>query len=128
MTPMLDHGAHEKSDAGIRPIVLSGAALAVTVVVVGLVVWGVFAFLSAHPVATIVSNPMAAENAASVPQGPRVEEHPYIELHELRSQEDSALSSYGWADKKSGAVRIPVDRAMELQLERGFPVRGAGIK
>jgi len=33
------------------------------------------------------------------------------------------LSTYGWTDKNAGVVRIPIDRAMELQLERGFPTR-----
>jgi hypothetical protein len=128
MNPALEQGAHETSDAGIRPIVLSGVALAVTVAIVGLVVWGVFEYLASQQIATIIPNPMAAENPASVPQGPRVEEHPFIELRELRSREDQELSTYGWADKKTGAVRIPIDRAMELQLQRGFPVRKGGSK
>ena len=37
--------------------------------------------------------------------------------------EDRALATYGWANRKEGRVRIPIDRAMELQLERGFPTR-----
>ena len=34
------------------------------------------------------------------------------------------LTTYGWVDKNAGTVRIPIDRAKELLLERGLPVRG----
>ena len=44
-------------------------------------------------------------------------------LKTLREQDAAALTTYGWVDKKAGVVRIPIDRAMELQLERGFPTR-----
>src|SRR5690606_8893218 len=31
------------------------------------------------------------------------------------------LTTYGWADKQEGRVRIPIDRAMEKALEEGLP-------
>jgi hypothetical protein len=62
------------------------------------------------------------------PPAPRITDQPMIELQQLREQEDRVLGTYGWADKKNGVVRIPVQRAMELQLERGFPVRQEGKK
>ena len=34
------------------------------------------------------------------------------------------LNSYGWVDPKAGVVRIPIDRAMDLLLQKGLPVRG----
>jgi hypothetical protein len=39
---------------------------------------------------------------------------PSGQLIELHNREDWNLSHYGYTDKASGAVRIPVDRAMEL--------------
>ena len=71
---------------------------------------------------------MAETDRQQFPQTPRIEEHPAIELKELHSQEDRILSTYGWTDKKAGLVRIPIDRAMELQLERGFPMRKEALK
>lgn len=35
------------------------------------------------------------------------------------------LHSYGWVDQKAGVVRIPIDRAMTLLLQRGLPARKA---
>jgi hypothetical protein len=35
-----------------------------------------------------------------------------------RSAKEDVLGGYGWVDRKSGVVRIPVDRAMDLYLDR----------
>jgi hypothetical protein len=113
---------HEMRDARIAPIVLTGAGLALTVAIVGLIVYGVFQYLETHPATSARANPMSAEES-QIPPAPRIEEHPAIEIQQLHSQENSILSTYGWTDKKAGVVRIPIDRAMELQLERGFPTR-----
>jgi hypothetical protein len=40
-------------------------------------------------------------------------------MRELRAREEAALTSYGWVDREAGRARIPVERAMELLLERG---------
>jgi len=45
-------------------------------------------------------------------------------LEEFRQKEDQTLDTYGWVDQNAGVVRIPIERAKELALERGFPVRG----
>jgi hypothetical protein len=42
---------------------------------------------------------------------------PSEQLQQLRARENAALTTYGYADKQKGVVRIPVDRAMELYLK-----------
>ena len=37
--------------------------------------------------------------------------------------EDELLTVYGWVDKNAGIVRIPIDEAMKLTLQRGLPAR-----
>jgi hypothetical protein len=113
---------HETRDARIAPIIWTGAGLAALVAIVGLVVYGIFRYLESHPATSARANPMAAEES-QIPPAPRIEEHPAIEIQQLHAQENSILSTYGWMDKKAGVVRIPIDRAMELQLQRGFPTR-----
>jgi hypothetical protein len=113
---------HETRDADVRPIVLTGVVLAVTIVIVGLIVYGAFQYLARRPATSAISNPMSAGDP-QIPPEPRIEEHPAIAVQELHAQEDKILSTYGWTDKKAGVVRIPIDRAMELQLMRGFPTR-----
>jgi hypothetical protein len=113
---------HETRDAGVRPIVLNGAGLAVMIVIVGLIVYGTFQYLARHPAISAQSNPMSAGDL-QIPPEPRIEDHPAIAIQQLHAQEDKTLSTYGWTDRKAGVVRIPIDRAIELQLERGFPAR-----
>jgi hypothetical protein len=35
------------------------------------------------------------------------------------------LEGYGWVDREAGVVRLPIERAMALVLERGLPTRPA---
>jgi hypothetical protein len=49
------------------------------------------------------------------------------DLNGLRSHENSELNSYGWLDRSNGIVRIPIDHAMDLILQRGLPTRTNGI-
>ena len=41
-------------------------------------------------------------------------------MREMRAEEDTLLSTYGWSDKSTGAVRIPIDKAMDLLAARGL--------
>ncbi|MGH9764781.1 MAG: hypothetical protein ACREAC_28430, partial [Blastocatellia bacterium] len=40
-------------------------------------------------------------------------------------QERKKLDSYGWADQSKGEVRIPIQEAMKLVLQRGLPTKPA---
>jgi hypothetical protein len=113
---------HEETDARIGPIVLTGAGLALAVVIVGLIVFGIFQYLGTQPAARVHANPMFTPES-QIPPEPRIEEHPAIGIQQLHRQEEGTLSTYGWVDRKTGAIRIPIDRAMQLELDRGFPIR-----
>lgn len=49
---------------------------------------------------------------------------PVTDLHDMREAERQALESYGWVDQQKGVVRIPIDVAKRLVVERGLPVVG----
>jgi hypothetical protein len=54
---------------------------------------------------------------------PRLEEDERGQLNGIKRAEDNTLYSYGWVDEKAGTVRIPIERAMDLLVQRGLPVR-----
>jgi len=54
--------------------------------------------------------------------GQRSNSEPAI-LAAFRAAEEKKLTSYEWMDKSAGTVRIPIDRAKALLLERGLPVQ-----
>lgn len=37
-------------------------------------------------------------------------------LADLRTQDQQELTTYGWIDQGKGVVRLPIDRAMELEV------------
>ena len=52
------------------------------------------------------------------PQGPILQVDPPGELIEMRQRSRKDSETYGWVSRESGTVRIPVDRAMQLVVER----------
>jgi hypothetical protein len=65
------------------------------------------------------------ENTQAFPQ-PRLEENERMQLGPFIEDQDRKLATYDWVDKNKGTVRIPIDRAMELIVQRGLPVRPPG--
>lgn len=57
---------------------------------------------------------------------PKLEEDERGQLNGIRMEEEKTLYSYGWLDEKAGTVRIPIERAMDLLVQRGLPVRPQG--
>lgn len=66
-------------------------------------------------------SPFAAERI--IPQTPRLLADEKRTLEQQRAIEQQELTTYGWVDQGKGVVHIPVDRAMDLTLERGLPAR-----
>lgn len=85
---------------------------------------GVLALLEGHtkggeaPLPAIVAGAKEA-----MPPEPRLEYAPVASLADLRRQEDAILRAFAWADAEHTHARIPVDRAVEIALAKGFPTR-----
>ena len=54
-----------------------------------------------------------------LPPLPRLQVYPVRHWKDFQTAERERLGSYGWMDRSTGAVHIPIDRAMELIAERG---------
>jgi hypothetical protein len=116
---------HESRDTGVTLIALSAAGLAVVVLIVFLLMWGTFNLLKTDEQKSDVSlSPLAP--ATQVPPQPRIEEHPWEQLQQLRARENRELSTYGWQDQKAGIVRIPIDRALDMIAQKGLPAQLPG--
>jgi hypothetical protein len=62
--------------------------------------------------------PLAVRDEPLLPPEPRLQRFPREDILNLRLREENALQNYGWIDKGAGAVRIPIQDAMRLVLER----------
>ena len=119
---------HEESDVNVRGVLGFAAALLVTAVLIQFMVWLLFIYFSGREAARVVPEyPLAAGEQTRVPPEPRLQTNPREDLRALREREDAVLNSYGWVDKTAGVVRIPIDEAIKLTVQRGLPVRqGSG--
>jgi hypothetical protein len=118
---------HEESDINLRAIFGFGAGLLVVAVVVHLLIAGLFKYFDAREARQpMVDYPIAAAEEHRLPPEPRLQVNPRQDLLEMRAHEDDVLMSYGWVDKTAGVVRIPIDEAMRLTLQRGLPARQGG--
>ena len=115
---------HETSDVNIRGIFGFAAGLTVVCFFAAFVVWVLFKYFDAREARRIVPEyPLAATQEARQPPEPRLQVNPRQDLQDLRAQEDQILNSYGWVDKNAGVVRIPIEDAMKLTVQRGLPSR-----
>ena len=89
-----------------------GALLVIIAVVIVVLVGGVYISL-----ANTKANVEFLQS--SITASPEVESGEA--LKNLRATEDASLTTYGWVDRDTGVVRIPIERAMDLLAERGLP-------
>jgi hypothetical protein len=132
----MHHDTFEHEDLTPRGPFYFMAGLAVICVVLYLIVFGMYRFLDDYtktdqpplsPMATPESDTRLVTHSdiQTFPE-PRLEENERTELRTYSDEEQQKLSTYDWVDKSKGIVRIPIDRAMELMVQRGLPVRRAG--
>ncbi len=115
---------HETSDVNIRGIFVFAGALLVTGVLIHLLVWVLFRYFTARETVRVPRQyPLATAQENRLPPEPRLQTNPRQDLRDLRAHEDDILNSYGWVDRNAGIVRIPIDQAMKLTLQRGLPSR-----
>lgn len=122
----------EREDLGAKPIIIFLVALIIGCVVVALLLKGMYSYLDTYETRhQPVQSPLVEQtrtdtrtvepsDVTKFPQ-PRLETQETVEINAFRLKEAQALNSYGWVDQQAGVARIPIDRAMELVVERGLP-------
>jgi hypothetical protein len=115
---------HETSDVNLGGVFVFALGLLASGVIISLLILMLFDFFAGREAqSTVRQYPLAAGRQDRVPPGPRLQTNPREDLRELRAAEDAVLNSYGWLDKDKGIVRIPIDQAMKLTVQRGLPAK-----
>jgi hypothetical protein len=60
-----------------------------------------------------------------LPPEPRLQVTAPKDLEQYKAAQEEILNNYGWVDQNAGIVRIPIDRAMDILVQKGLPLRGA---
>lgn len=136
--PANDNGGFEHEDLSPAGVFYFMAGLGVVVVVIYFIVMGMYHFLNTYQMAhqpavsPMVTAPadtraVSPEDTQTFPQ-PRLEESERSQLRQFIEDQDRKLATYNWVDKDKGIVQIPIDRAMDLVVERGLSVRPENVR
>ena len=139
--PKLPQGGYERRDIRSADVIYFLIGLAIAVVFVYFIAKGVFRYLDQHyeteqvPVSPLVS--AAPSDTRRIPPefgnnyekylqqdfpAPQLEINERTELNDIRLREEDTLSTYDYVDKNAGTIRIPIDRAMDILVQKGLPV------
>jgi hypothetical protein len=137
--------AHEESDVAVRPLLWFVGGLTFFTIVVCLIVLLMFTyFLRREQSQELEASPLARQGEERLPPEPRLQLAPGWNVtsddgqkHELdykakrnyvpqpgseyqivRGEWTRELDDYGWADQQAGTVRVPVDKAIDIYLQR----------
>ena len=123
----VDRGpGYEQRDANIGALVQFAFWMAVVLAVTLIAMrWSFDYFKKVTPLGPPAS-PIAGIATREIPPSPLLQAHPHQELVDYCTTQEQKVNTFGWVDRQSGVVRIPVDRAMDLILTRGLAARAAG--
>ncbi|HEV2330417.1 MAG TPA: hypothetical protein VGY56_16670 [Verrucomicrobiae bacterium] len=123
---------HEVGEKKVRNVlIIGGSALFLLLVSLAACALALHLLSQAHPMQRM--QPLGIISAPNLKPLERFPA-PYLTVDDDHAQrlalyagQNQKLNSYGWVDRSNGIVRIPIDRAMDLLMQRGLPTRTNGI-
>lgn len=132
---------HEKSDVDVRALLWFVVIFIGFAIVSHVLLYVMFKFYvelakgSTNSRLTMIARPADA----AIPQQPRLQPFPTkdprgtmltpnsmtppVDMEQMRATEEQALHEPGWVDKQKGIVRVPIDVAKQLVIQRGMAVQ-----
>ncbi len=119
---------HEKRDVDVHKVAIYGVGLVVVITLIGIgASFLAFKYL-VHKTESEVAPPSPLYDIRQHAPEPRLLPQPWRNMAELRAAAEQQLGTYGWVDRPNGIVRIPIDHAMNLLIQRGLPQRPDGLE
>lgn len=115
---------YESRDADVRSLLKLGIWLAVVIAVAMVAMRWTYEFYEKVQTRGPMVSPLV-ENENTVAPKPQLQAEPRKDLQTYCSDETNKLDTYGWVDQQAGVVRLPIEQAMALALQRGLPTRPA---
>jgi hypothetical protein len=122
-----DHGhgnsGYEVSDANIKAVLGVAVGVLVFSIACAVIVQGMFWWFEKGSTTKDLPKTERAkeEGGKKYDNEPALQESPEADMIQFRKEQNAELGSYGWVNKEKGVVRIPVEEAMKLTLQRGLP-------
>ena len=103
----------------LKAIVWSVVGLTAIVLISAALMWFLSVGLRARLIAADPPPPVIPEaREQELPPEPRLQTTPEEDMRELRRHEDEILEGYAWTDEAAGVARVPIERAMDILVER----------
>ena len=123
------HGAgpgagYEQTDANITDLLKFGFWMAVVIAVTLVSMKWTFNYMERTQTVSVPAGPFTRPR--ELPPSPRLQVEPHQELKDYCQAQVKELNSYGWINQRLHVVRVPIDRAMDMVLQNGLPVRASG--
>lgn len=118
---------HEESDINVRSVLIGLAIVVVLAVIMHVGLWGMYVLFrkidrSFDPQpATMISEP--APTAAGLADFTVHWSEPAKYLEVVREEDRKILEEYGWVNRSTGKVHVPIEVGMQMALRKGFPAR-----
>jgi hypothetical protein len=127
---------HERSDVNVRALLWFAVIFVVFAAFSHLLLWMMFKYFAgkARNVRSTPLTAIARPADASIPRMPRLQPFPnrdprgamiapnvttpVVDMEEMRAIEEKALRNPGWVDRQKGIVRLPIDVAKQLTVQR----------
>jgi len=119
---MKDHGRieelkHQGTDLRLRVIVYSVITFITIGALIHLGVWWLYRYAREQDRSRDVRRTFV-ETKPPIPPEPRLQVSPQDDFQEYLRKEQEILKGYAWTSRAEGKVRIPINRAMQLVVER----------
>lgn len=111
---------HERRDASIGGILWFGIILAISTVIVHIVLAAWMISFELVEQRVVAERPELFDDMTGQYAGPRLQDDPARDMETFIRAEWNRLETYGWVEHGKVA-RIPINRAIDLLLERGLP-------
>jgi len=111
---------YETRDANVRGVFAFLVILSLVLAFTAILCWWLFNYFSAGQANRAPASPFAGTR--QLPAGPQLQVNPRQDWLRFRAEQEHALESYSWENRDDGTVRVPIERAMEMLLQKGLPV------
>jgi hypothetical protein len=113
--------AQEAAFLNMRTLVFATLGLVGMILFVLLLAGALFGYFSfLEPLG--IARPPEQSPPTAIPAGPPLQVEPGLDAGQIRATQQANLEGYGWVDRSNGVVRIPIEQAMELLVQRGLPL------
>jgi hypothetical protein len=124
---------YERRDLSPRAIFGFLVALGIGALLMHVALWSMYKYVTGANLFRPAGNPIMTSNRELRPMGdpavtfpaPRLQPDPVADENKFRAYEDEVLNTYGWVNRQTGVVHIPIEQAIDIVAERGLPTRAA---